>query len=191
MHDVAVDAYPIVHGAVILQLVAAPGPLQKQGPEPYGIYPPRDLQNRRPLTRAERSGFLETSRYADVMAFIDSLKATSRNIYVTTMGRTSQGRDIPIVVISRPIVRTPADAKRLNRPIVYVQGNIHGGEVEGKEALLSLLRDLDHDQYQNVIDSLVIVAAPIYNHPRRPARPDRGAAARVSGSKTKGTGPLN
>ena len=106
---------------------------------------------------------METSRYADVMAFIDSLKATSRNIYVTTMGRTSQGRDIPIVVISRPIVRTPADAKRLNRPIVYVQGNIHGGEVEGKEALLSLLRDLDHDQYQNVIDSLVIVAAPIYN----------------------------
>ena len=117
------------------------------------------------------------------MAFIDSLKATSRNIYVTTMGRTSQGRDIPIVVISRPIVRTPADAKRLNRPIVYVQGNIHGGEVEGKEALLSLLRDLDHDQYQNVIDSLVIVAAPIYNvdgneerpgH-RRPTRQRAGA----------------
>jgi len=142
---------------------SAAGPSTQSGPAPYGIYPPRDLQSRRPLTRAERTGFLETSRYADVMAFIDSLKATSKNIYVTTMGRTSQGRDIPIVVLSRPMVRTPAEAKRLNRPIVYVQGNIHGGEVEGKEAVLSLLRDLDHDQYQNVIDSLVIVAAPIYN----------------------------
>jgi hypothetical protein len=97
------------------------------------------------------------------MAFLDSLKSTSKEIHVTTMGRTSQGRDIPVVVISRPVVRTPAEAKRLNRPIVYIQGNIHGGEVEGKEALLALLRDLARDQYLNVIDSLVIVAAPIYN----------------------------
>ncbi|MGH7679533.1 MAG: M14 family metallopeptidase, partial [Gemmatimonadaceae bacterium] len=45
----------------------------------------------------------------------------------------------------------------------YIQGNIHGGEVEGKEALLSLLRDLTRDPYANVLDSLVIVAVPIYN----------------------------
>ena len=142
---------------------SAGAPRSTIGPEPYGIYPPRDLQSRRPLTRPERTGFSETSRYADVMAFIDSLKSSSKEIYVTTMGRTSQGRDIPVVVISRPVVRTPADAKRLNRPIVYIQGNIHGGEVEGKEALLALLRDLARDQYLNVIDSLIIVTAPIYN----------------------------
>lgn len=129
----------------------------------FALYPPRDLPNRRPLTRAERSGFTETSRYSDVMAFLDTLRATSKDIHVTTMGRTSQGREIPVVILSRPLVRTPAEAKRLNRPIVYVQGNIHGGEVEGKEALQSLLRDLERDQYQNVVDSLVIVAAPIYN----------------------------
>jgi hypothetical protein len=142
---------------------SAGAPRSAVGPEPYGIYPPRDLQSRRPLTRPERTGFSETSRYADVMAFLDSLKATSKEIYVTTMGRTSQGRDIPVVVLSRPAVRTPADAKRLNRPIVYIQGNIHGGEVEGKEALLALLRDLARYPYLSVIDSLVIVAAPIYN----------------------------
>jgi hypothetical protein len=148
---------------LVVAACSAGAPRTQSGPEPYGIYPPRDLQNRRPLTRPERTGFAETSRYVDVMTFIDSLKATSKDIYVTTMGRTSQGRDIPVVVISRPVVRTPAEAKRLNRPIVYIQGNIHGGEVEGKEALLALLRDLAHDEYQNVIDSLVIVAAPIYN----------------------------
>jgi len=157
---VSLERFPVL-AFLLLAACGAPGPSTQSGPEPYGIYPPRDLRSRRPLTRAERSGFSETSRYADVVAFIDSLKAASGNVYVTTMGRTSQGRDIPIVVLSRPIVRSPADAKRLNRPIVYVQGNIHGGEVEGKEALLSLLRDLDRDQYQNVIDSLVIVAAPI------------------------------
>lgn len=132
-------------------------------PSRYGIYPPRELRNLRPQTRAERSGFTETSRHADVMAFIDSLTATNRNMFVTTMGRTSQGRAIPVIVFSRPPVRTPTEAKRLNRPIVYLQGNIHGGEVEGKEALLALLRDLGRSEYANVSDSLVIIAAPIYN----------------------------
>jgi len=135
------------------------------GPAPGGIYPPRDLLTRRPLTRPEKTSFTETSRHADVMLFLDSLKASnsSRYLSVGTLGRTSQGKDIPMVIMSRPIVRTAAEAKRLNRPIVYLQGNIHGGEVEGKEALLALLRDLSSDQYLNVMDSLVIVAVPIYN----------------------------
>jgi hypothetical protein len=132
-------------------------------PQPGGIYPPRDLMTRRPLTRPERTGFTETSRYADVMSFLDSLRVGSRYVHVTTLGRSPQGREIPLVVMSRPLVRTAAEAKRLNRPIVYLQGNIHGGEVEGKEAVLALLRDLASDPYANVIDSLVIVAAPIYN----------------------------
>lgn len=133
------------------------------GADPYGVYPPRNFQTRRPLTRAERTNFAETSTHADVVAFIDSLKATSKNMFVTSMGKTSQGRDIPLVVMSRPPVRSATEARRMNRPIVYIQANIHGGEVEGKEAVLSLLRDLDQDIYKNVLDSLVIVAAPIYN----------------------------
>lgn len=132
------------------------------GPEPFGAYPPRNLRSRHPLTRAERSGFTETSTSMDVGAFVDSL-ATYPWVSVTSMGKTTQGRDIPLVVLSRPAVRSAAEAKRLNRPIVYIQGDIHGGEVEGKEALLSVLRDLAQDTYQNVLDSLVIVAAPVYN----------------------------
>ena len=117
----------------------------------------------RPLTRAERSNFTETSTHADVMAFIDSLRAVSPTLHVTTLGRSTHGKDIPMLVLSRPAVRTAAEAKRTGRPIVYLQGNIHGGEVEGKEAILSLLRDLSRDEVTNVLDSLVIVAVPIYN----------------------------
>ena len=131
-------------------------------PQPTSIYPPANLASLRPQTRAERSSFTETSTHADVMAFIDSLKS-SPLIHVTTMGRSTQGKEIPLLIVSRPLVRTPAEAKRTNRPIVYIQGNIHGGEVEGKEALQSLIRDLVRDQYANVLDSLVIIAVPIYN----------------------------
>ena len=132
-------------------------------PSPQGAYPPRDLDARRPLTRAEHSGFTETSSYADVMVFVEALRQSSTDMHVVSLGKSPQGKDLPLVIMSRPLVRTPAEAKRLGRPIVLIQGNIHGGEVEGKEALLSLLRDLQLDTYKNVLDSLVVLAVPIYN----------------------------
>ena len=49
------------------------------------------------------------------------------------------------------------------RPIVYVQSNIHAGEVEGKDALLALLRDLTFAAKPNALDSIVLIAVPIYN----------------------------
>ena len=138
-------------------------PRRTSPPPVRGSYPPRDLSALRPLTRPERTDFLETSTHADVMAFIDSLRGISPTLHVTRLGTSSKGREIPMLVLSRPAVRTPAEAKAMHRPIVYVQGNIHGGEVEGKEALLSLLRDLSTDRYLNVLDSLVIIAVPLYN----------------------------
>jgi hypothetical protein len=87
----------------------------------------------------------------------------SRDVYVGSIGKTTEGRDIPFVVASRPRVTTPEEAKRLRRPIVYVQANIHAGEVEGKEALQAILRDLVFDDHKNVLDSLVLIAVPIYN----------------------------
>lgn len=114
-------------------------------------------------TRAERSKYTETSTYADVVAFLDSLQRLGAPIVVGSIGRTTQGRDIPYVIASRPLVHSPAEARRLGRPIVYVQGNIHAGEVEGKEALQALLRDLVSSPRKNALDSLVLIAVPIYN----------------------------
>src|ERR1017187_5858802 len=114
-------------------------------------------------TRAERTKYTETSLYTDVIAFLDSLQQRGAKIHVGFIGRTMQGRDVPYVIASRPLVTTPLEARRLGRPVVYVQGNIHSGEVEGKEALLALLRDLTLDPKQNVLDSIVLVAVPDYN----------------------------
>ena len=114
-------------------------------------------------TRAERSKYQETSTYSDVIAFIDSLQARGAKIHVGSIGTSPSGRDIPYIIASRPLVSTPLEAKRLGRPIVYIQGNIHAGEVEGKEALQTVLRDLLFDPKKNVLDSIVLVAVPIYN----------------------------
>ncbi len=116
-----------------------------------------------PLTRPERSGYVQTSSYADVVLFLDSLRTSGAAIHVDSLGTTAEGRVIPYAVASRPLVRTPEEARRLGRPVVYLQGNIHAGEVEGKEALQALLRDLALSPGRNVLDSLVLVVVPIYN----------------------------
>ena len=132
-------------------------------PNATAFVPPAVTDARLPRTRAERTSYSETSHYDDVVAFIDSLTRIGAPISVGSIGTTNERREIPYVIASRPLVSTPEAARALGRPIVYVQGNIHAGEVEGKEALQALLRDLVFQTKPNVLDSIVLIAVPIYN----------------------------
>jgi hypothetical protein len=126
-------------------------------------YQPSALVGKRPLTRPERTSYAETSLYADVVHFIDSLVVLGARIERGSIGRTAEGRELPYVIASRPLITTPEEARRLGRPVAYIQANIHSGEVEGKEAMLAMLRDLLFDPRPNVLDSLVLIVQPIYN----------------------------
>ena len=93
-------------------------------------------------TRAESSDFKETSHYDDVMAFMTAVqKAAPKLVHLTTFGKTVEGRALPLAVLGAPDA-TPAAVKRTGKLRVYIQGNIHAGEVEGKESAQMLLRDL-------------------------------------------------
>ena len=116
-----------------------------------------------PRTRPELTHYHETSRYDDVQRFLESLRRIGAPLTLGSIGKTTEGRSIPFVIASRPLVSSPAEAKRLGRPIVYVQGNIHAGEVEGKDALLALIRDLTFAPKPDALDSVVLIAVPIYN----------------------------
>jgi len=111
----------------------------------------------------ERTGNRETSSHADVLAFLDSLERAGAGIRVRTLGQSPEGRRLPLVIAARPMVESPGEAHRTGKPIVYLQGNIHAGEVEGKEALQMLLRDLTVGPLRALLDSVVILAVPIYN----------------------------
>ncbi|HET9426390.1 MAG TPA: M14 family zinc carboxypeptidase [Gemmatimonadaceae bacterium] len=148
-------------------LAAAALPIQEKE-DLYSIpaksgYNLQSLAGKQPLTRAERTNFTETSRYEDVVAFIDSLRLLGAKIEIGSLGKTALGRDLPYVIASRPLITSPAEARRLGRPVAYIQGNIHSGEVEGKEASLALLRDLLFDPKPNVLDSIVLIVQPDYN----------------------------
>ena len=123
----------------------------------------RPGDDRWPETRAERTGYRETSRYTDVLQFLKELQAKGAPISIEFIGTSTQGRRIPLVIAALPPVATAADARRSGRLVVYVQANIHAGEVEGKEAALMLLRDLAREPKGGVLQKIVLLVAPIYN----------------------------
>jgi hypothetical protein len=113
-------------------------------------------------TRPERTNFEETSRLEDVTAFLTALAAKSPLVRVQTFGTTEDGRSMPLVTLSTPAVARPAD-RPAGRPVVFLLANIHGGEVEGKEAVQVLMRRLTGGDLRPLLDRMAIVIAPIYN----------------------------
>lgn len=118
-----------------------------------------------PQTRAEQTDYRETSHYADVTAFLERLQAKSGRVQVQYIGTSAGGRRIPLAIVSQPPVATQIEARRSGKLVVYIQANIHAGEVEGKEAALMFLRQLAQEQSgkKSLLDKMVFLVTPIYN----------------------------
>jgi hypothetical protein len=114
-------------------------------------------------TRAETSHYEETSTYDDVMRIVKGVASGSNLAHYESYGRTEEDREMPLLVLSEPRVTTPDAARKLGRPIVLIQGNIHAGEVEGKEAALILARRLTEGDLRPLLERLVVLISPIYN----------------------------
>ncbi|MQA88757.1 MAG: peptidase M14 [Gemmatimonas sp.] len=115
------------------------------------------------LTAPERTDFIETTRYVDVRDFMRSVADASPLIHLTTFGYTMEGRALPLAVVGRIADPSPAGVRASGRTVIYLQGGIHAGEVEGKEVLLMLLREVAQGQHGELLDSLVLLVAPVLN----------------------------
>jgi hypothetical protein len=115
------------------------------------------------LTVPERTKYVETSLYDDVMAFMRAAAAKApQTIHLTTFGYSFEGRALPLAVIGAKDA-TPEAVKATGKTRIYVQANIHAGEVEGKEACLDLLREIANGQHAEWLKSTVLLIAPIFN----------------------------
>ena len=115
------------------------------------------------LTRAERTGHRETTAYHEVVQFVERAAALSDRVRATSFGTTVEGRPLPLVVVGDVPDASPASVTSAGRIRIWLQANIHGGEVCGKEALLMLLRDLVTGAHEDWLSSLILLIAPIYN----------------------------
>ena len=140
-------------------------------PAPWRCTPVTPSPMPSPATRAERTGYCETTSYEEAMAFLDTVRATAapnRIMRLARIGTSVRGRPLIAVTACARTTRTSESCDELmtpqrRRPVVLVQANIHAGEVEGKEAMLAMLRTIVTDARPNLLDSLTLVVIPLYN----------------------------
>lgn len=109
-------------------------------------------------TKSERSQWQATSSSADVRAFLKTLHAAYPDAFeISSIGKTLQGRPIQVAIVKR---RAKSDRPRLR---AVIQANIHGGEIEGKEAVQVLLREIALGGHQDILKDCDIWLVPIFN----------------------------
>jgi hypothetical protein len=115
-------------------------------------------------TTPEATGYKSTSTYDDVVKFMKTVDEASPNVFYTTYGTTTEGRAMPMAVVGTGLKdASPASVKASGKLRVHVQGNVHAGEVEGKESALVLLRELAMGQHADWLQSMVFLITPDYN----------------------------
>ncbi len=133
-----------------------------------------------PVTVVEATDYARTSLYSEVVEHLERVVAGSNLAALSTLGRSPEGRDIPLVILSKERVRTPAEMAATGKPAVLVMANIHAGEVEGKEACQMLVREVACGHLVGLLEHQVVLVVPIFNpdgndklgHNRRDAGPE-------------------
>jgi dipeptidyl aminopeptidase/acylaminoacyl peptidase len=120
-------------------------------------------QSAAPVTVAEQSDYQATSRHADVVDFCEKLASLSPLVRLTDLGKSTEGRRLPLMIIADPPISTPEEAVLSGKLVVLAIGNIHAGEVDGKEGLLMLARDLVLAKERPLLKNLILLIAPIFN----------------------------
>jgi hypothetical protein len=131
-----------------------------------GVTPPDLLaQHAAASIRPERTDWQETSSHAEVVEHLAWAAASHPRMHLTTFGYSNEGRPLPLLVIgpNGSDAATAESVRSSGALRIYLQGNIHAGEVAGKEALLRLVRRLVEGESEPWTRDWVLLVAAIYN----------------------------
>ena len=116
-------------------------------------------------TVAEQSGNLRTGRYDEVERLCSAYQQTwPKQVRCFEFGRTPESRPMLALVAAADGVLDAAAAHRAQRPIVLMQGGIHAGESDGKDAGFYALREmLDGAAAKGALAATTFVFVPVLN----------------------------
>ena len=117
------------------------------------------------VPEAEHSGFQRTGRYEEVARLAAAFQARYPDqVQARSFGTTPEGRPMQLLVVTATGAFDPAEAKRRGLPVVLVQGGIHAGEIDGKDAgFLALRQVLEGQAAPGALDKLVWLFVPVFN----------------------------
>jgi len=115
------------------------------------------MQDHTLATVAEESGFRRTGRTDEVARLCKAFAAAwPRAVRCLEFGRSAQGRPMHALIASRADPRTV--------PILMLQGGIHPGESDGKDAGFIALRELlDESAAPGALERIAVLFVPAFN----------------------------
>lgn len=112
-------------------------------------------------TEAELSGFRKTGRYAEVERLCRAFESRwPQAVRRQPFGTTPEGRTMEALVVNTRGILSPEQARQEKVPVLLVQGGIHSGEIDGKDAGFLALRQLLEG---GGLDHCVFVFVPVFN----------------------------
>jgi Zinc carboxypeptidase len=116
------------------------------------------------LTTGEKSDWNETAPYAEAVEISHRLEKASKFVKVLDMGTTPEGRTMIALVVSKDRAFTPEAAAKTNKVVIFIQSGIHAGEIEGKDTVLMLVRDMSVGRkFASWLDRAIFVIVPVFN----------------------------
>ncbi|MDH5823240.1 M14 family metallopeptidase [Luteimonas sp. RD2P54] len=114
---------------------------------------------------AERSGFVRTGRYAEVVELCAAFaEAYPDAVRCFDFGTSPEGRPMKALAVSRSGALDPQAARERGLPVVLMQGGIHAGEIDGKDAgFLALRQVLDGEAAPGSLERLVWLFVPVFS----------------------------
>ncbi|HEX3397494.1 MAG TPA: M14 family zinc carboxypeptidase [Steroidobacteraceae bacterium] len=101
------------------------------------------MNNQTLMTLAEQSNYRETGRLQEVERLCEEFaRAWPEAVRSFEFGRSAEGRVMRALLVSRSGALTPADLRAKAIPLLMLQGGIHPGESDGKDAGFIALREL-------------------------------------------------
>jgi Zinc carboxypeptidase len=120
---------------------------------------PREL-----ITTGEKTDWNDTAPYAECVDISRKLEKASRFVKVVDIGITPEGRTMIALIVSKDHAFTPEAAAKTGKAIVMIQSGIHAGEIEGKDTVLMLVRDMTvTKRYAGWLDQTIFVIIPVFN----------------------------
>ncbi|MFC1493024.1 M14 family metallopeptidase [candidate division KSB1 bacterium] len=155
-----------ISGIILLCLILTTPLLSQTGKIYWGADVPagwNGVWDEEYMTVPEKTDYNKTTSSYEVHEYINMLKWNSENVHVFNMYTSMLRKVCSAVVLSNPRITSPEEARRSGKPVIYIQGNIHPPEAEGKEAILMVMRDILLGDKKYLLDNQILIFCPNFN----------------------------
>ncbi|PLT32721.1 M14 family metallopeptidase [Bacillus sp. V5-8f] len=97
----------------------------------------------------------------EMLSFLKKLASKNKNVHLMNIGESLEGRTMPMILFTKDKPQQVKNNK--NKPLIWIQGQIHGNEPAAGESTLVMAQLLAEGKLGNVLDKVNVAIVPRVN----------------------------